>query len=283
MKLKVPGKASYEVTADDRLWLLRAVQAEGAPRVGIARALVNLFVLLRSRGSAVAESLMRLVRAYSQPVNPIWAQGGRKDSDPSEVSAAERRRAAAAVRVVFDDSVVAAVNAALTSDYKGDVTDFAAPHVDATSKGYVRRGAVAQGFNTLWTREPGWPGYELEGGTMDIAEKILLLARTFPPNERVQVERAVERLRAAVGANALLDGVKVIRPGEPGFDEAKANAVQPVEWDLAAANTLDALYVAVKERAEELANAAYDKVGKPALGLLLALALVWMLLNSRRD
>jgi hypothetical protein len=62
----------------------------------------------------------------------------------------------------------------------------------------------------------------------------------------------------------LLDGVKVIRPGEPGFEEARAqevarlNAAQlsDVEWDLAFANWLDKVYGAASNRVAEVSTAA---------------------------
>lgn len=155
------GKNGYTPTSDDRLWLLRAVQAEGKPQPMVARALVNLFMRARAAGSS--QTLAQLVRSYSQPVNPRWYPDGdlfmAKARTASEKEKAEQRRDVASSRLVFAPEVQAAVERALTTPYVGDVTDYAAPNVDATSKGYVPRSVAAPGFNRLWTRDTKWAGY----------------------------------------------------------------------------------------------------------------------------
>lgn len=76
-------------------------------------------------------------------------------------------------------------------------------------------------------------------------------------------------------ADGLLDGVKVIRPGEPGYDEAKrAAGALPVEWDLQLANELDKLNGAVSERVREVASGAAGAVSGIGVSLLPLAAVV---------
>lgn len=271
----------YRVTAEDWLWLLRAVESEGEPRSSVARALVNLWARQRAR-AASKRSIAALVRAYAQPVNPIWAHGGERDVDPVRVSASERRRAAASRLVSFSPRTARAVYEALTSGFSGSVTDYAAPWVDATKKGMVRLSEPRTGENTLWTRDGSWGGYEVKD--MTTSEKVAAIRAmmmSLPRSERVQVDAALRRVTNVAGAGGLLDGVKVIRPGEPGFDEALADeaARGQTEWDLTTANTVDAIYQAVAERVKELAGSAGSALSG-GTWFLLALALV--LLVSRR-
>lgn len=272
----------YAVTAEDWLWLLRAVAAEGPPEAQVARALVNLHALVRSRGGG--HSLASLVRAYAQPVNPAWMHGGERDADPAEVSAAERRRARAASAEAFSPEVVLAVHRALSRPYASDVTDYAAPSVDASRKGYEPRSEPRGGENRFWSRAPGWRGYGVSGMTVD--ERIAAIrsiARGLPAPERVQWSALMDRVEAArpAAVGALLDGVRVIRPGEPGYEEAKRAAQErdakaPVEWDLALANWLDKAHGAVAQRAEQLAEGAAS-VARASLpwALILGLVVLW--------
>lgn len=156
-----------EASAADRLWLLRAVQAEGEPRRAVAEALVNLYAWQRSRGGKA--SLESIVRAYAQPVNPRWFEGGDlfktalakapEAAKPAMLAAARRRERFHSVRAKFDAGVIEAVAFALAGEHRTDVTDYAAPNVDATSKGYQPRSDAQPGRNRLWTRAPGWAGY----------------------------------------------------------------------------------------------------------------------------
>lgn len=181
MKVKA-GRSEYVVTPDDRLWLLRAVQAEGAPESAVASALVNLHALRRAQGRR--ETMAELVRSYAQPVNPRWYPGGdlflaavsaaRKEQREQMQTAAERRRQLHSARTVFDAHVISAVEAALRGEHRNDVTDYAAPWVDASGKGYVARSEPRRGENRLWTRKPGWSGYVAEGGAVAAAGGVLL-------------------------------------------------------------------------------------------------------------
>ena len=165
---------TYVVTPADRLWLLRAVQAEGPVQAQVAEALVNLFAYRMSRGelnpsSGKAPSLQSLIRAYAQPVNPRWYLDGdlhraalsRAQTDGERAalrSAAERRERLHSTRTVFDAGVTAAVDAALRGAHRTDVTDYAAAWVDSSAN-YVARSPAVKGRNRLWTRAPGWAGY----------------------------------------------------------------------------------------------------------------------------
>ena len=161
--LKSRDTKPYYPTADDRLWLLRAVAAEGKPEPMVARALVNLFMLQRSKGNT--QTLAKLVRAYAQPVNPRWFPDGdlhiaakAKGQDTAERAI---KRIAHSMRTLaaMPPHVVQAVNEALKSSFESDITDYAAPTLDATSKGYLPRSVATPGVNRFWTRASTWPGY----------------------------------------------------------------------------------------------------------------------------
>ncbi len=166
--LKYQG-GTYGVTEADRLWLMRAVQAEGPPQLQVARALVNGFAWARAN-KKWAGSLMGWVRSYAQPVNSRWFTTGdlfkkQLEAAPDALVAATLTRRAwereskHATRTVFTPDVEAAVNEALTTAWPSDVTDYAAPSVDAAKKGYVSRSAPKAGENRFWTRAVGWTGY----------------------------------------------------------------------------------------------------------------------------
>jgi len=175
------GSKSRAVTEGDRLWLARAVQAEGEPRKDVAQALVNLWI---SSGSA--GSLGDLVRAYAQPVNPRWFASGdlhrralaRAKSHAEVVSmesAARKREKFHSTRTVFDPDVLRAVSWALDGDHRTDVTDYAASWVDAARKGYIARSEASRGVNRLWTRFPGIRGYSASAGGVSLLAIALVL------------------------------------------------------------------------------------------------------------
>lgn len=174
----------YEVSADDKLWLLRAVEAEGAPKELVARTLINLFAWARAHGKEIGQSLAKTVRTYAQPVNPAWYPGGQfvpLNAAPEELARAKRRRDVHSTRTAFSASTVDAVERALTTSWSLDWTDYAAPGVDGTRKGYERRTNDLPGQNTFWTRAPGWPGYsvELEGELLADGEPVPSAPRTI--------------------------------------------------------------------------------------------------------
>lgn len=169
--LKAQKAAPYVPTADDRLWLARAVAAEGPPQPMVARALVNLFMMQRSKGST--QTLAHLVRAYAQPVNPRWMPGGDlhiaalEKGEDTEAQASRRLAHSSRPMAAMPPYVTAAVDGALTASFLSDVTDYAAPTLDASKKGYRARGEPVPGYNRMWTRAPGWSGYVIgEGGSL---------------------------------------------------------------------------------------------------------------------
>lgn len=175
--------AKVRATAEDRLWLLRAVQAEGEPRQQVAVALVNLYALSSARGGPFP-SLSALVRAYAQPVNPRWFDGGDllaaamqrapEHERAKMLAQGKKRRLVHATRTTFDASTHDAVNSALRGEHATDVTDYAAPSIDATKKGYEPRSAAEAGKNRLWTRSPGWAGYVVAGAASNAVMLVLL-------------------------------------------------------------------------------------------------------------
>lgn len=161
----------YEPSSKDRLWLLRAVQAEGPPHRDVASALINRFILLRSKGGYWRRRpLHQFVRAYSSPVNPRRMRGGDKweaayakaDADGrKKLEALSEKRQEHSRRDVFDEAVMAAVDAAITEGpRRREVTDFAA-YDHPPSRGLKRVTEGSRGVNALYTANPSWPGYSV--------------------------------------------------------------------------------------------------------------------------
>jgi hypothetical protein len=161
---------SYRVTPSDRLWLLRAVQAESNKvddRRRVAQTLINRFVFLKSRGSRAYPTLTKFVRAYAQPINPLW-------DDPSDAkcqrnprfctSSMIAKRRAARDRSTFDGSTTAAVSEALSRGMTaigGTSVHYAAPGIGAAGK--IRLTPDRRGYNTFYAiaSSRSWPGYQV--------------------------------------------------------------------------------------------------------------------------
>lgn len=174
MRLRGPSMDPYTVTDADALWLARAVEAEGPVQSQVAATLVNGFCWARSRG--YAKPLTSWIRAYAQPLNPRWYESGdlfvaslasKSESEKREaIATARRREQVHSARVSFTPSTQAAVLDALNGrvNIPRNATDYAAPYVDATHKGYTPLEPPQSGRNRLWTR-PGaesWAGYLIE-------------------------------------------------------------------------------------------------------------------------
>jgi hypothetical protein len=174
MRLRAEKMAPYTVTEADVLWLARAVEAEGAIQSQVAATLVNGFCFQRSRGQS--RDLATFVRAYAQPCNPRWYPLGDlylrdiEGKTPSELkqatAAAERRAAVHSARTTFSAGTREAVIAALNGRavIPPTATDYAAPEIDATGKGYTPLVPPIAGRNRLWAR-PGaetWAGYVVD-------------------------------------------------------------------------------------------------------------------------
>jgi len=183
MQLIARGKATvpYEVRDVDVLWLLRAVQAEGLLPEQVAAVLVNGFVWNRAQGGK--GTLTDWVRAYAQPVNPKHFPGGSKynesiaNATTDEGRAAIERKAKArrdvhSTRTTFTPRVQRAVASALNGSTKfpPEATDYAAPWVDASVKGYRPIGVAKANQNRLWARPgtEGWDGYAVSGASLAV-------------------------------------------------------------------------------------------------------------------
>ena len=94
-QLLINGTPAYPFTDSDILWSCRMLYGESGSdchldREGLAVmwTMINRLALLWPR----FKSFTKLIRGYSQPINPAWANGGKFDSDPSTVDDRERRR-----------------------------------------------------------------------------------------------------------------------------------------------------------------------------------------------
>lgn len=182
MRLRATNMQPYAVTADDALWLARAVEAEGPVQAEVAATLINGFCFVRSRG--YTRSLATFIRAYAQPVNPRWypdgdlhreqlahlkaAAGGAESGEQwaaaeAERKAAEKRVTLHSTRVAFARGTQEAVSAALNgrTQIPPNATDYAAAWIDATKKGYTALAPPTKGINRLWARGGAetWTGY----------------------------------------------------------------------------------------------------------------------------
>jgi hypothetical protein len=164
----------YTVTADDALWLARAVEAEGPVQAIVAATLINGFCFVRSRG--YSKSLAAFVRAYAQPVNPRWYTSGDLllaalekmtiAERAAELAKAERRERLHSTVNTFSPLTSQAVHAALNgrTAIPPHATDYAAAHIDAEPKGYTPITEPKKGVNRLWARAGAlaWPGYTVD-------------------------------------------------------------------------------------------------------------------------
>lgn len=122
-RIVTPRGKTLTWDADDRLWLLRAVEAEGPPRDLVAQVLVNRWAWMWDEVPGKYTKLAELVRAYAQPCNPAWYPEGRlflarlEDLHESERAAAvlraRKRRDVISTRKQFSAAAQIAVDTAL--------------------------------------------------------------------------------------------------------------------------------------------------------------------------
>lgn len=138
-KIRTKDGYEYQVTPDDVLWLARSVQFEGGDHASTIWTYAQRQAKHRRRSS-----LASLVRAHSQPLNPIWANpsAGKCLQYPERCTPAhiERRRRARStswndLRPEIRDKVVKWAKAELKNPVPRAV-DFADPTV---SQGFIRR------------------------------------------------------------------------------------------------------------------------------------------------
>ena len=166
-----PG--AYQPTHNDRVWLSRAVEGEGAPERLVAQALVNRFMWLRERDPKLYPTLADFVRAYAQPINPRWMQGGdkfearwRKADAAGKVRLRQQnaRRQAHSTMTDFSDKTEDAVHRALTAGPvdlpSPDTTDYSAANMPEPGH-LVRKTEHVPGRNTFYAAKGarGWKGY----------------------------------------------------------------------------------------------------------------------------
>jgi hypothetical protein len=118
-----PRGRSVAWTDEDRLWLLRAVEAEGEPRTLVAQTLVNRYAWLFEEVPGKYLTLTDLVRSYAQPVNPRWFPDGSAfkasiaklpaAAHAAALEKAETRRDVHSTRSTFSQPTIDAVRAAL--------------------------------------------------------------------------------------------------------------------------------------------------------------------------
>jgi hypothetical protein len=171
MRLRGDSMQPYSLTQEDALWLARAVDAEGPIQSQVAGILINGFCWARSRG--FQGTLTKWVRAYAQPINPRWYEAGdlflaslaskSEDEKREAIAKARKREKEHSTKLTFGAGTHAAVSAALNGRVliPRNATDYAAPNVDSTNKGYTPLEPVPANRNRLWTR-PGaehWTGY----------------------------------------------------------------------------------------------------------------------------
>lgn len=179
VKLLGSDGVEYLPTATDRLWLARAVEAEGEPKARVAETLVNGFMWARSE-LGYERPLATWIRSYSQPVNPRWFVRGdlhldrvhraRSDAEAAELTRhALIRETVHATRLSFRPDTQAAVEGALAhAPELPSATDFAASfNADGQE---IRKSppwkpvtAAMKGRNRFWTRPAalGWAGYRV--------------------------------------------------------------------------------------------------------------------------
>lgn len=154
----------YQITPDDLLWLARSTQFEGADHAATIWAFAQRFAGIQRSGT-----FTDLIRAYSQPVNPLWDEA----SDPKCITSphrcspetlARRQRARTITWAELNPAVRAAVLAFAQASLPNPLpraTDFASYDV----RQWLRLNPTAQilksepGGNWYSTHERsnGWP------------------------------------------------------------------------------------------------------------------------------
>lgn len=166
-QLSTPKGKPLSVSADDVLWLSRAVEAEGPPRDLVAQTLVNRWAWLQDFAPGQYPTLEALVRAYAQPVNPRWYPTGDKfleaygkvvvpDAQRSLMQRAQARELLHSTRVQFSESTDAAVQQALRGPVTlpAGVLHYAAASVKRPDLPLLLRGEPGK-TNSFWGESDG--------------------------------------------------------------------------------------------------------------------------------
>lgn len=174
----------YEPTPEDVLWLLRAVEAEGAPHELVAQTLINGFLWAREK-LASKRTLAQWAQSYAVPISPLWMPGGEKYTEAMATARSDTERTAIdqqamkrqnvfATRTRFSASTLQGIRHAFTHPprYPGAI-DYAAAWVQK-AEGWRPFTFPGRGEHTnkLWARPGavGWRGYLVEGAAPDLPE-----------------------------------------------------------------------------------------------------------------
>jgi len=137
----VGGGRSYQITPDDVLWMARAVHCEGGDPAATMWTYAWRLIVKRWRGS-----LVDLLRAHSQPINPNWDDASDPFCQrwPERCTAAQLARRARCANARWEDlpedirsKVLIWARAGLRNPAPGS-TDFADPQV---SRSFLSRPA----------------------------------------------------------------------------------------------------------------------------------------------
>lgn len=251
------GDWRYDVTPEDRLWLLRAVHAEGPPSEDVARALVNLFAWSHASGKVEKprRTLGALVRSYATPLMPT-----RRDSP--EGSALRKARLAHSARVVFSRSAQDAVARALGTPWRSDITDYGAWWLDSSDK-YTARSAPKEGANRMWTRDANWKGYDVET-TVDaatIVQALRAIGAKLPAADTAKIEQAITTLTAMAPVGAVELDLRIANGLEAAWDAAASYAH---DLGVKVKDTLIEAGIDAAKATQLVASAAIDTVTRPA-------------------
>lgn len=165
----------YEMTREDVLWFLRAIEGEGRPQAWVAATLINGYLFSKSNSrSGGLSTFTKFVRAYAQPINPIWYVGGEQykryfPKNPAlqaEYTAlAVKRETVHSTLNVFAPTTSRAVEEALmgTVAIPPNSTDYAAPTLESgpISRGLSPLTAPVKGENRFWAKAGtgSWLGF----------------------------------------------------------------------------------------------------------------------------
>lgn len=105
----------YTVSPNDREWFIRCLWREGKPAETVGHVLLQRFALLASTGSKYP-TMTSFLRAYCQPVNPLWFPGGSKSeafikraNNRGDSTAANQERERAKRRVIYASTPISKI------------------------------------------------------------------------------------------------------------------------------------------------------------------------------
>lgn len=146
----------YEISPDDRVWFARCLWREGAPMDKVGWTLLQRFAMVQKKYS----SLTTFLRAYCQPVNPLWLPGGKLSEaaieralDKNDVTEAEAERKRAQNRVKWVNTplseiprkTIAVVDQILSGNSRSPIPTASDFTMSFAAKGDTNEAAKAKG------------------------------------------------------------------------------------------------------------------------------------------